>query len=824
MRRPATAPRPEESDEPSIGARPRDSGSLLSWSLGVPMPSARRLLPVLGFCLAAMVAPAPPLSADESSGVVPPPPGVPPAAGQAGVDRFVPNLKPRLEVRRLEGAIEIDGDLDDSGWKTAAVAGNFTEFRPDNKERPDRDTEVRIAYDAGNLYIAFRCDDDPRTIRASLRDRDQIWQDDYVGILLDTFRDNTAYEIFLNPLGIQGDLKLMAGGNEDMGLDLVLHSRGKITETGYQVELAIPFSSIRFPEAPEQSWGATFWRNRPRDDRENYSWASLDRGEPCFPCTFGELTGISGIRRGTSLALLPGVTSSQTSFRSDPGNPDSPFTSDDAGVDLSLNARYALGSDLSASIALNPDFSQIESDAGQIDVNSTFALFNEERRPFFGEASEMYQSPLQAIYTRQINDPGVAARLTGRVGRVALAYIGAQDEHSPVMVPLEEQTLLAATPLKSFSNILRARMALGKESSLGALLTDRRLMDGGTNSVGGIDGRFRIHRNYRIEGQLLVSHTRERTDDALTGDLGAEGVSFSDGRHTAAMDGESFDGTALSAQFIRDGDVWNANVWHEAFSPAFRSDNGFITGNSTRTVGAHSSLHSRPHRRFLREFVVSGNVARTWNWEGQEKEGFFRPQVEIGLPRQTWIWAARRFFGHERYRDVLFTGIERYNVGVGSDWNRWLSFNVDVVWGDMVARGTEVPVLGTGTNYSARITLRPLAQLLFEPRLTFADLFHPERDAGGDRAEIYSGYILRTRLQYQFTRELFLRTIVEYDDFSRSLQVDPLLSYKLNPYTVAFLGSSHNLLDFDEATTPGHAGFSENARTFFLKFQYLMQI
>lgn len=785
--------------------------------------SRPRLCHFLLACSLALPA-VPALQAEESTANQPPPPVVGPTAGQAGLDAFQPNIKPRLEVKRLQGAIEVDGNLEDEGWRAASRAGNFTEFRPKNRERPEKETEVFVTYDESNLFVAFRCEDDPASIRASLRDRDQIWQDDYVGILLDTFRDNTAYEIFLNPLGIQGDLKLMSGGNEDMGLDLVFRSRGKITETGYQVELAIPFSSLRFPEAPVQNWGATFWRNRPRDNRENYSWASVDRGEPCFPCAFGELTGIENVRRSTSLSLLPGLTSSQASYRADPGDPASPFRADDAAVDLSLNARYALGSDLSASAALNPDFSQIESDAGQIDVNTTFALFNEERRPFFGEASEMYQSPLTAIYTRQINDPSVAGRLTGRVGRVALAYIGAQDEHSPVMVPLEEQTLLAGTSLKSVSNIVRARRALGRESSIGALLTDRRLEGQGSNTVGGLDGRFRVRKNYRIEGQMLLSHTRERRDARLTEQLGADGVSFDGGARTAAMDGESFDGGALSAQFTRDGGVWNANLWYEAYSPAFRSDNGFVTGNSTRAAGAFNSLHYRPNRKVLRELELSGNMARTWNWTGLEKEAFFRPQLEFGLPHQSWVWVARRFFGRERYKEVAFTGIERINVGISSDWNRWLSFNSDIVAGDFVARGTEVPVLGRGKTLSARVTLKPLSQLLLEPRLTFADLYYPDKDAQGNRREIYSGYILRARLQYQFTRELFLRTIVEYNDFGRSLQVDPLLSYKLNPYTVAFLGSSHALQDYDADSSPGHAGLAQVARTFFLKFQYLFQI
>lgn len=206
-----------------------------------------------------------------------------PGIGAGPTDDWQPQVKPRLEVTRSTGEIKIDGDVTDPGWQGAARADGFTEFRPANKARPAVDTNVMVTYDETNLYLAFVCQDDPSSIRGGLRDRDDIWRDDYVGILLDTFGDNSAYEIFLNPLGVQGDLRLMTSGNEDAGLDLVMSSKGRVTETGYQVELAIPFASIRFPEAPVQTWKATFWRNRPRGDRQNYSWASIDQGEPCFP-------------------------------------------------------------------------------------------------------------------------------------------------------------------------------------------------------------------------------------------------------------------------------------------------------------------------------------------------------------------------------------------------------------------------------------------------------------------------------------------------------------------------------------------------------------
>lgn len=747
-----------------------------------------------------------------------------PGIGAGPVDDWQPNVKPRLEVTRSTGAIDIDGEVSDAGWQGVARARNFAEFRPSNKTRPAMDTEVLVTYDENNLYLAFLCEDDPATIRGGLRDRDDIWRDDYVGILFDTFGDNSAYEVFLNPLGVQGDLRLLSSGNEDMGLDLVMKSKGKITPSGYQVELAIPFSSLRFPEAPVQTWRTTFWRNRPRGDRQNYSWAAIDQGEPCFSCAWGEMTGITNVRRGTSLALLPALVSSQGSHRADPGDPTSRFINDDARAELSLNARYALGSDLAASAAINPDFSQIESDASQIDVNSTFALFYDERRPFFSEASDLYSTPITAVYTRQINDPSAAGRITGRIGKANVAYIGARDEHSPVLVPLEEGSLLAGTGLKSTTNIARGKVALGQENSLGGLVTDRRFDGGGANTVGGLDGKLRFLKNYRLEGQALISHTRERNDATLSAELGADGLTFSDGRHTAAMDGESFNGTALSGFVYRDGEHINFNTGFEQYAPTFRADEGFVTGNDLRKYSGWGGWTARPNGRLVKQIQTNVNWARIWNWDGVGKDRWVNPELYLGLAQQTsfdlnWLTSHERFHGHE------FPGIWRVYASLSSDFSKRVQFGSSMNFGRYIARNLSTPVLGRGYQYTLRVTLKPVERMVIEPRLQYATLDQPRADATGHRQNIFSGYILRTRLQYQFTRELFLRAIVQYDDFGQYLQIDPLLSYKLNPYTVAFLGSSHGYQDFAPSEAPpGRDGLNETARQFFLKFQYLFQI
>jgi len=239
-----------------------------------------------------------------------PSPGDDPAAGT-----FRANILPSLTIPRISSSVIIDGNLDEYMWQTAAVATNFSESFPEERALPPIGVRTLVAYDENNLYVAYIIEDDPKDIRHHLSDRDQIWQDDYAGMLLDTNGDGqVTYFIAANPLGIQGDTR-SGNGNEDISFDLIYESAGQLTETGYQVEMAIPFRSLRFPSAEEQVWRATFWITHPREDRNTYSWAGINRDDPCMSCQFGTLRGIKNIRTGRNLEILPSLTGSQSGAR-----------------------------------------------------------------------------------------------------------------------------------------------------------------------------------------------------------------------------------------------------------------------------------------------------------------------------------------------------------------------------------------------------------------------------------------------------------------------------------------------------------------------------
>jgi hypothetical protein len=306
---------------------------------------------------------------------------------------FQPNLKPTLTVPEANGQILVDGDLDDPGWRSAAVARNFSENYPGEQTEPPIGIEAWATYDDRHIYFAFLIRDDPAAVRANLSDRDQIWQDDYVGVILDTYADNSwAYFIASNPLGIQGDTRIINNGPEDMTFDIVYWSEGRITDEGYQVEMAVPFRSLRFPDRESQNWNMTFWITHPRQSRAQYTWAGISRDDPCWFCQFGTMDGMSGVSGGGGLELLPAVTGSQAGSLRESGDPSLGFDNGRVDAEPSLGVKYSLSSNLTTDLAVNPDFSQIEADAAQVDVNTTFALFFPERRPFFQEGSDLYQT------------------------------------------------------------------------------------------------------------------------------------------------------------------------------------------------------------------------------------------------------------------------------------------------------------------------------------------------------------------------------------------------------------------------------------------------
>ncbi|PEN13634.1 hypothetical protein CRI94_10030 [Longibacter salinarum] len=727
---------------------------------------------------------------------------------------FQPKKEPEISVSRLSAHIDVDGRLDDTGWSNAAKITGFTEIRPGDQKAPPVCTEAWIGYDDSHLYVAFRAFDRPDEVRASLRNRDEIFQDDFVGIIIDPFGDAAqAYEIFANPLGIQGDLLMRSGGGEDIGFDIVYESKGRITKDGYVVEMAIPFSSLRFPDRDVQGWKTTFLRTRPRSSRQQFSWSTVSRDDPCFMCQFGTMSGLEGIRPSTSLDIIPSVVGSQSAEAPSEG---ASLDNGRLSMEPSMTVRYGITPSLGAEVTVNPDFSQVESDAAQVDVNSTFALSFPERRPFFQEGSDLFQTPIDVVYTRSINAPSVAAKTTGKFGRTSIAVLSAVDEETPMLLPFAESST-AVNAGQSASQVARVRQTFGENSFAGATLTDQRLLDTqGSGTVLSADAGVQMFSKYRLEGQVALSQTHEPVESDWTAGNSTvdDADAFGDG-YTPELDGERFWGSAAYARFRRDARHYSANVTARRFAPTFRTPNGFQRRNDYQQLSTWHSYGMYMEDRWIERLDPAISSYVEWTTDGQPRETQGQLSVQSMWKRQTFVYASTSF-RREVFAGKAFERLTNWFVEINSNLSEPVRLGFNVNGGRDIYR-TDMPETGRIFNASIWATFQPIQRLVIQPNLRFASM----RD--GDDF-FYRGYIGRAKTSVQITRSLSTRLVTQYNHFDGSFVVEPLVSYEINPFTVFYVGSTHDYSVPDEQLESSTSPLTPTSRQFFFKFQYLLRV
>ncbi|MBU8920344.1 MAG: carbohydrate binding family 9 domain-containing protein [Bacteroidales bacterium] len=738
-------------------------------------------------------------------------------------EEYPPIYHPELTIRRSSGLIEIDGYIEDGGWKGAEKISSFFEHNPGDQTKPEVDTEVMITYDDTHLYVAWICYDDPDEVRAFFRDRDQVFDGDYVILCIDTYGDGTlAYEIAANPYGIPGDLLFSSNHGEDGSYNMIFESDGRITEFGWIVEMAIPFESLRFPDRPNQEWRMDFWRNRPRESRFQYSWAAYDRDENCWPCNWGTVRGISGVKSGSGLELLPSIVAYQSGNLNDQNY----FDNHKGDGEISLGLSYDISSELTAEATINPDFSQIESDAAQIDVNSNFALYYQERRPFFQEGSDLFKTYYDAVYTRSINDPLLAGKVTWRKGSNSVAMLSAYDEHSIIMMPFEEGSRNVLNG-KSYSNIIRAKHDFGKQAHFGLLGTDRRFDNGGSGSVVGIDGRIRLSTSSRLLFQCMTSYTEEVNDLALITrydpDLGVvtdttfNETLFADDKYTKGLDGETFWGHTWLVNLAHSPENYNIGADYMEMSPTFRADNGFVPSNNRRRAQLWFGAIKRFEESSILE-ATSGNVnlARVWNFDNVKKDEWVMATWELRFrAAQTGIHS-RFLLSDELYREQQFNEIWLAHTCFNTTPSGLIQFGGNIDYGHRIAR--HELVMGKELTYGAWAEIRPLDRLYF-----FGSFNYVRSDDLDTDERLFSQSVFRSRIAYQFSRRFSARVIAQYNDRWDAFDIDPMLTYRVNAFSAFYLGSTHTYQDMvmDEH---GIQGWYLRDRQFFLKFQYLFQI
>lgn len=742
----------------------------------------------------------------------------------SGENLFKPNIKPELNIPKLNpGKINIDGIADEPVWKNAAVADNFTEINPGDNVKPEVETEVKIFYDDENIYFAFTCyENDMTRVRASMSDRDRMYSDDWVGPFINTYGDlKQGFEAYVNPKGIQGDL-LWTTDNEDSNFDMIYESESKIYGDRWTAEIKIPFKSLRFPDKEEQEWRIHLLRNRPRGARQEIYWASVSRDDPNFMGQSGFLKGIKNIKRGTDIQILPYILGTQNSSLEDQYDPDSDFKYNGLDGAIGISAKYGISSTLTLDGTINPDFSQVEADAPQININSPFALFYPEKRPFFLEGLDNFSTPINVAYTRAINNPIAAVKLTGKAKKLNIGFITAYDEDTPFIVPLTFRSFFLSSNKNSVSNILRVKYDAGGEDYIGAIISDREESPDSSNAFGftgynrnfGLDGKLNFASNYYLTFQILQNNTKEINDTNFYYNT-LKYYRFDNNKYTALYDGESYNGTNFYASFNRNARGWSFYTEYFYQPSTVRRDNGFIQRNDFQQWFMQQEYNFYPQNFIFRRIDPELNFQLRYDINGKLMQEFF--EINIVTDWTNGIWSA---IGYLPVNNQLYDGIYHYNVNQwhinmeASNLSKILTGGFYYEGGNYVVTFENPSYVGFGHNLDIYATLKPFDRFRNDINYSYSEL---AKSPGGEK--LYTGYVLSDKLTYQFNKKFFLRVLVQYDLFSRIFNIDPLLSYKWNPYTILFVGASQNINEL--TNNEGFSNYVETDRQLFLKFQYL---
>ena len=534
------------------------------------------------------------------------------------------------------------------------------------------------------------------------------------------------------------------------------------------------------------------------------------------------MNGINNVAPGKGYEILPTFLANQSGNITSVDETGSTFDNDPIDGELSLNGKFRISSNATVDGAINPDFSQIESDASQVDVNTTIALFYPERRPFFQEGADIFRTLFNSFYTRTVNDPQYAVKLTGRFTDVTLGFITALDQNSPYMIPLEEHSLLINTD-QSYVNGLRGTKQLGQSSSLGFIVTDRRWEKDGSGTILAFDHRIRITRNISFNGQYIWSHTAERTDDAQTEKLRAQvnafGIdsTFNSGKHTIWFDGESYWGNAFISQIRYNSRSFYFGVGLDQVNPSYRTETGYDPVNNDRNLNTWVGYTYRPAATIFERITPQFSAYKRFNYDGTKKIENFDLSLNTNLRKAQTFIGIDYNSGFERFDNTDFDDLWSLNLNWQSRFNDKVV--AGLTYGKAVGYDRWSKRKSNDISIDYFMDLKPIDRLTIEPNITYytAD----DKQTG---LELYDGFITRTRVQFQANKELSLRLVVEYNDFRESWNIDPLLTYRISSFSVFYVGTSYQYDNYLVNQADNIKRYELSTRQFFMKLQYLFQI
>jgi hypothetical protein len=810
---------------------------------------------------------------------------VPSQAAAARTQPASPALgAPALTIPRLQRPPALEDFLGmqpqgEIAGQMAKVTG-FTQRNPHDGEAVSQPTDAYLGYDQKNLYVVFVCFDDPRKVRARMSRREDIYDDDQVEIMLDTFHDRRrAYAFQTTPLAVQWDAiwteasRAEVSGNFDTSFDTVWNSQGKVTSQGFVVWMAIPFKSLRFPSTKQQEWGIILYRGIHRLNEDSF-WPQISRRIQGRLGQAATLYGLEGISPGHSIDLIPyGLL---RGFRAldtrDPANPY--FQHAEVQGQPGIDAKFVIHDHFVVDMTANPDFSQVESEDPLITVNQRYAVYFPEKRPFFLENEDFFRTPMDLLFTRSIADPSAGIRLTGKDGPYSVGLLAADDRSPGLAVP----DYSPYSGIRSYFTIARVSRDIFRQSSVGAMYTDWECpATGEFNRIGGVDTHLTLNSTWTLEGQAVV------TSSNLNLNCEANLYPFSSGN---AGHGSYYAGPAETLQLQRQGLHFGYEGTYSDITPGFVTVPGFINRVDIRETKQEVRYRFRPKKGWIVAWGPSLNVRYDFDHTGLRLDTDYAPYFVIQGRGQTVLFLRPYQETRERLRpqDFCFYGYTVYcaPTSLGNqDYHQQQDYHqhtsgatfqtgyfkmatlaASYYWGDAVnfVASPDVPpapltpynqpFVAREDTGAASLILRPMKPLKIENTYLFERLRATDSAYLFERAQfpgaghgIFNDHILRSKWNWQFTPQLSMRVILQYNSLlagtpdvgspytylptQKQFNADFLVTYLVHPGTAIYVGYNSDLQNLDVVPGVGvfqtPKGYINDSRQFFVKVSYLFR-
>ena len=779
----------------------------------------------------------------------------------AGIELPAEKANP-VTVPKLAVGITIDGRIDEEAWKDAAVFKDFYQTFPGDNIAPSKPTEVRMMYDEKHLYVAFKCWDEKDKIRASVAKRDNVFGEDNVRIWLDTYNDQRrAYVLGFNPFGVQQDGIYTEGRGADFSVDIVMESKGVIEDWGWAVEVKIPFKSLRYSAGKGKLWGFNVARNIDRFNDEFDQWLPDDRNVSGFLIKHGKISGLDEIKYERTLEVVPSITLSETGQRFASVDPTTGrFVNQPIRHDIGVTLKYSISPNITLDAAINPDFAEIEADAPVVTANQRFPIFFQEKRPFFLEGADIFQTPLAIYDSRSIIDPDFATKLTGKIGKNSFGFMVASD-NAPGNFSEDESQVPANNEFlnkNALFGIFRVKRDFGKENHIGFFGTYRTFPEQ-KNLLGSLDARIKINPKLTSQFQLVGTSSRRcffenefepiidpaqaQLNRSVCGTARTSANPLSNGTYNEYRTGNAI-GYYANADYYTDRHSWYVEAGGR--TKDFRADAGFTRRTDTNFAFAMNRWSSKSEpkatiiRKDWRQFV-----GMDYDWSGRLQSWRLGTNVSMSLQRTMFVFFETQMSYEKLYEEEF--GLKRMPTRIG----RFFGDPTRGTWQQSVY-GEVGQTLSKKINYRAWIQYRRNAFDFFFPAgngqinpgpgqawdsevyleykpinpLRMSASYRKSRLVRNDnRVRTFDADILSLRSTYQFTRFIFTRLRLDYNSLGSNYAGQLLFGWSPSPGKAFYVGynDNFNYNGVNPFTGSVDQGFERNRRTFFIRASYLFR-